>query len=83
MTDEQKKKAVSALAPFVKRPCPMCGKNAGWQLLDTVAAPIFSGGTVLVGPLYPLVAVACQSCWFTAHFAAVPHGIVAGGDKGA
>ena len=59
----------------VKPTCAGCGKKK-WTLNDTVAVPLFSGSSPIVGANLPLVPLICDHCAFVRFFAGVPAGLV-------
>lgn len=56
--------------------CPVCGGKT-WIAVDIVAAVAYRAGAIFVGaPSVPMLMVACKTCWYLVHFAAVPLGLV-------
>jgi hypothetical protein len=60
------------------RPCPLCGKVAGWSVLAPVEMPVRF--TVLEGQArgkaIPAVPLMCKNCAYLAYFAAVTIGVL-------
>jgi len=60
------------------RPCPLCGKVAGWSTLALVEMRVRN--TDLEGQepgtSLPVVPLACKNCAYIACFAAVPMGVL-------
>jgi hypothetical protein len=60
------------------RPCPLCGTNAGWQLLPPTEAPIRPGDVEgqLPGKAIPLVPLMCNHCAHVMFLSAIAVGVV-------
>ena len=73
LTLEQKNVAIAWLNERGAREptCPACGQNT-WFIGDhLVAAPVYSGGMIIGGPVYPNFMIICQNCGNTQYFNAV------------
>ena len=58
------------------RPCPLCGKSAGWELAPPVELPIRSADLEgqAAGTVIPMVPLMCRDCAYVVFLSAVAIG---------
>ena len=79
LTAAQRTRAIAALRPRLKKPCPHCGARS-WRLVDVVAPTLYEDVELFVGErTIPMLLVMCGSCSYVAHFSAIALGLVDAG----